>query len=172
MIDLAHYSAADRDHVFRDVAEFIETEGFVVVAKDHARPWGGFFVIDEAQSAPFIETFFPEVDAEETAGKVSPKILVVSPGARLSWQYHLRRSELWRVLAGDVAVVASPTDEEQAPVTRAPGDLVRLAQGERHRLIGCDHWGVVAEIWRHTDPTTPSDEADIVRVQDDFGRAS
>lgn len=27
-----------------------------------------------------------------------------------------------------------------------------------------------AEIWQHTDATRPSDEDDIIRVQDDFGR--
>ena len=41
---------------------------------------------------------------------------------------------------------------------------------QRHRLIGLDGWGIVAEIWRHTDAENPSDEDDIVRVQDDFGR--
>jgi mannose-6-phosphate isomerase len=29
---------------------------------------------------------------------------------------------------------------------------------------------VVAEIWQHTDADYPSDEEDIIRVQDDFGR--
>jgi hypothetical protein len=29
---------------------------------------------------------------------------------------------------------------------------------------------LVAEIWQHTDPENPSDEDDIVRVSDDFGR--
>jgi hypothetical protein len=33
-----------------------------------------------------------------------------------------------------------------------------------------DGWGIVAEIWRHTDVENPSNEEDIVRVQDDFGR--
>ena len=40
----------------------------------------------------------------------------------------------------------------------------------RHRLMGADNWGVVAEIWRHTNPSLPSEEDDIVRVQDDYGR--
>jgi len=29
---------------------------------------------------------------------------------------------------------------------------------------------MIAEIWQHTDAAQPSDEDDIVRVQDDFGR--
>ena len=31
-------------------------------------------------------------------------------------------------------------------------------------------FGVVAEIWQHTDLNNPSDENDIVRIQDDYGR--
>ena len=49
-------------------------------------------------------------------------------------------------------------------------EVVSLQQGERHRLIGTQGWGVVAEIWMHTDPNHPSDEADIVRLQDDYSR--
>ena len=50
------------------------------------------------------------------------------------------------------------------------GDTITLQQGERHRLIGLDVYAVIAEIWQHTDAIYPSDEDDIVRVQDDFGR--
>jgi len=50
------------------------------------------------------------------------------------------------------------------------GEIVRLKQGERHRLIGLETFGMIAEIWQHTDPANPSDESDIVRVQDDFAR--
>ena len=50
------------------------------------------------------------------------------------------------------------------------GELITLPTGMRHRLVGLDSWGVVTEIWQHTDATHPSDEADIVRLQDDFGR--
>lgn len=149
----------------------IESNGLSIVAKDDARPWGGFFVIDEAQAARFIETFFPGEDAAElTARKVSPKILVVAPGKRLSWQYHRRRAELWRVIEGPVKVTRNLEDNEVEPLDHAEGEVVRLAQGERHRLIGADTYGIVAEIWRHTDAEHPSDEDDIVRLQDDFGR--
>jgi hypothetical protein len=36
--------------------------------------------------------------------------------------------------------------------------------------VGLNEWGVLAEIWQHINPAHPSDEDDIVRVQDDFGR--
>jgi hypothetical protein len=50
------------------------------------------------------------------------------------------------------------------------GDQIILQQGERHRLIGLDDYSIVAEIWQHTDNNNLSDEEDIIRVQDDFGR--
>jgi len=67
-------------------------------------------------------------------------------------------------------VITSDSDTEGILKELGEGDLVRLAQGQRHRLVGLDSWGVLAEIWQHTDPSHPSDEEDIVRVQDDFGK--
>jgi hypothetical protein len=50
------------------------------------------------------------------------------------------------------------------------GDQIVLKQGDKHRLIVLDDYSVVAENWQHTDANYPSDEDDIIRVQDDFGR--
>ena len=50
------------------------------------------------------------------------------------------------------------------------GDQIKLKKGERHRLIGLTDYAVLAEIWQHTDPNNPSDENDIVRISDDYGR--
>jgi len=88
----------------------------------------------------------------------------------LSWQYHHRRAEIWQVVEGTVGIKRSNTDEEGELGEYGPKDQVKLQQGERHRLIGLAGWGIVAEIWQHTDASNPSDEDDIVRVQDDFGR--
>jgi hypothetical protein len=51
------------------------------------------------------------------------------------------------------------------------GNVISLEKGERHRLIGTDTWGIVAEIWVHSDSIHPSDEADIVRLEDDYSRS-
>ena len=162
----------DRAKIFSEVETVIQNLGYQVVANDFNRPWGGFFVIDENQTETFINEFFKEADTSsiQPGQKLSPKILVVAPNQRLSWQYHFRRSELWRVVNGPIAVARSLTDEQPDPGHYNNGDIVTLAQGERHRLIGLENWGIVAEIWQHTDPTKPSDENDIVRLQDDFGR--
>ncbi|RYD83095.1 MAG: phosphoheptose isomerase [Sphingobacteriales bacterium] len=143
-----------------------------IADKDTSRPWGGFLVIDEADAEIFIKNFFPELTKEELSisGKLSPKILIVAPNKKLSWQYHHRRAEVWRLINGTAGVVRSDDDTEKELTVLEPGDKIELQQGERHRLVGLNGWGIVAEIWRHTDAENPSDEDDIVRVQDDFGR--
>jgi mannose-6-phosphate isomerase-like protein (cupin superfamily) len=145
---------------------------FTIVTEDLSRPWGGFYVIDEMQAADFAKHFFPEEDFEELkiSEKLSPKILMVAPYKRLSWQYHHRRAEIWRCIDGEVAVATSHSNEEEEKHVLKVGDKIKLAKGQRHRLIGLDGWGIVAEIWQHTDAANPSDEDDIVRLQDDFGR--
>ena len=110
------------------------------------------------------------VDELRISGKLSPKILVVAPEQRLSWQYHHRRAEIWRVIQGPVGVATSDDDEQSNVRSMGAGESITLKQGERHRLVGLQSWGILAEIWQHTDAKSPSDENDIVRVQDDFGR--
>ena len=154
-----------------EVQQEIESYGFTIVAKDFERPWGAFLVIKEEEAQDFVNRFFDgiNVDTLRVEGKLSPKILIVKPGARLSWQYHHRRAEIWQVFRGEVGITRSDDDTEGKLVRIGAGDQVRLAQGERHRLIGLENYGIVAEIWQHTD-SVPSDEEDIVRLQDDYVR--
>jgi mannose-6-phosphate isomerase len=163
---------SERTTVFNKIEKEVEALGFRIDKQDRNRPWGGFFVIDESQAPQFIATYFPHLSLADFAGfeKLSPKILLVSPNKRLSWQYHFRRSEIWKVVGGTAGVVISDTDEQTDVRKLALGDIIELRQGERHRLVGLDEWGIIAEIWQHTDSEKPSDEDDIVRVQDDFGR--
>lgn len=161
-----------KTEVFKQVDKYLKENGFNIITQDQTRPWGGFFVIDETQSDKFIEFFLKDIPEakSQSIGKVSPKILIVEPAKRLSWQYHHRRSEVWKVIAGEAGVVTSDTDEENPMQTKNLNDVIILKKGERHRLIGTKGWGILAEIWQHTDPENPSNEDDIVRVTDDFGR--
>ena len=150
----------------------IQEIGFNIESIDFERPWGGFFVIDPVDTKKFIHQFHPEL-AEELASTnlpLSPKILCVAPGQRLSWQHHHRRAELWKIIEGKAAYKKSDTDLEGDINIMEINKTLTLGQGERHRLIGLNEWGIIAEIWQHTDATHPSDEDDIVRLQDDFGR--
>ena len=157
---------------FSLVQSELEDQHFRIVDKDHNRPWGGFFVIAEDQAQCFADVYFDGLDVSslKISGKLSPKILVVAPFKRLSWQYHHRRSEIWRIIQGQAGVVRSNTDSEHELEILNVGATLRLLQGERHRLVGLEDYAVVAEIWQHTDVANPSDEKDIVRLQDDFGR--
>jgi mannose-6-phosphate isomerase-like protein (cupin superfamily) len=164
--------SVDKAGIFIEVEKYLKALNLGIVAKDQERPWGGFFVIDELQAQQFGKLFFPEINLADLriSGKLSPKILLVQPDQRLSWQYHHRRAEIWRVIGGTAGVVTSLTDVEADKVELKSGDTIRLSQGQRHRLVGLKEWGIIAEIWQHTDANNPSDENDIVRVQDDFGR--
>jgi mannose-6-phosphate isomerase len=158
--------------MFKEIKKEIESFGFNVVSHDFERPWGGFLVIDETQTQDFSNKFFEglEVNTLKIAGKLSPKILIVKPNARLSWQYHNRRAEIWQVYKGTAGIIRSNSDKENEMKEYNEGDQIILKQGERHRLIGLNDYSIVAEIWQHTDKNNPSDEDDIIRVQDDFGR--
>lgn len=162
----------DKNQIEKSVERFLSDKGFTIAARDFEKPWGGYFVIADEQTSAFIREFFPEQaeELERSTEKLSPKILVVGPHLRLSWQYHDRRAELHKVVEGPVAYPLSETDEQPQPETYQEGELIVIPQGTRHRLVGLGDWGVVAEIWKHTDPMNPSNEEDNHRVQDDFGR--
>lgn len=158
-------------HRYEEIKKDIENYGFTIVDKDFDKPWGAFLRIKEEEVRSFTEQFFENIDLNKISykGKFSPKILIVKPGARLSWQYHLRRAEIWQVLKGPVGVIRSHDNSEKEMTKLEEGEQIFLSQGERHRLIGLESYGIIAEIWQHTH-FIPSDEKDIVRVQDDFKR--
>lgn len=164
----------DKSAVLDEVERYTRELGLTITDEDRQRPWGGFFVIAPESTNAFIETFFPEVDREDIyryGSELGPKILVVQPGEQLSWQYHHRRAELWKAIAGPVGVLISKTDEKpDAHLVLNPGELTQHDTEVRHRLIGLENWGVLAEIWQHSDPNQPSDESDIVRLEDNYGR--
>jgi mannose-6-phosphate isomerase-like protein (cupin superfamily) len=162
----------ERETAFKSVENYLQLKNFKIHSRVLDKPWGGFYVIDENDAPRFAEYFFP-ADAASMLGKnkLSPKILVVAPAKRLSWQYHHRRSEIWKLIAGFAGVIKSDDDIEKDLKEIEMGEIIRLKVGERHRLVGLPQgWGAVAEIWQHTDPASPSDENDIVRLQDDFNR--
>ena len=158
-------------NIFTEVREFLVNSGFTIISEDSTRPWGGFFVLNEIQIDKFCEVFFKGLDLNQLdkTQKLSPKILIIKPNSRLSWQYHERRSEIWQVYSGSVGVIRS-MDNSQGKLEYLKKDSrIELEQSERHRLIGLEDYSIVAEIWKHTH-AIPSDEYDIIRIEDDFGR--
>ena len=171
-MEIAFRINSSKAEVFTLVQDYLESLEFNILSKDDNRPWGGFFVFDEEDAEKFTNAFFQGYNVKDLKKeyKLSPKILLVEPGKRLSWQYHQRRAEIWRILQGQVGISISDTDFEPEGKLYKPGDIIQLGNRQRHRLKGLSEWGIVAEIWQHTDQNHPSDEEDIVRLKDDFGR--
>lgn len=166
---------ADKLKTVSKIQNILEDAGYKIAERDDQRPWGAFLRLENNQAETFIQEFFPGLTLQEAQlgianADLSPKILLVAPGQRLSWQYHDRRAERWAFLT-DGAYFKSETDEQGNPVTAISGDVVQFGKGERHRLVAqADAYTVVAEIWQHSDPVRPSNEDDIVRLADDYKR--
>ena len=158
--------------ILKEVELLLSNNNLNIISKDIDRPWGGFYVIDESQAQSFTSLFFNNLDVSKLSlsGKLSPKILVIKPKKRLSWQYHYRRSEIWSVIKGGIIVSKSDDDVEKELINLKAREQIEISKEERHRIIGTDKYALVAEIWIHTDKDNSSDEEDIVRVQDDFDR--
>ena len=158
--------------ILKDVELLLSNYNLNVISKDIERPWGGFYVLDESQAQYFASLFFNNLDVSKLSlsNKLSPKILVIKPKKRLSWQYHHRRSEIWSVIKGGIIVSKSDDNKERELINLKAGEQIEIKKEERHRIIGTNMYSLVAEIWMHTDIDNPSDEEDIVRIQDDFDR--
>jgi mannose-6-phosphate isomerase-like protein (cupin superfamily) len=113
-------SDTPKELIFEHVAEYLHLKNLKINKYDNTRPWGGFFVIEEAEAEKFIDLYFPGFTKEalNISGKLSPKILIVAPEKRLSWQYHNRRAEIWKLISGTAAVVNSDTDDHSAKARR------------------------------------------------------
>jgi mannose-6-phosphate isomerase-like protein (cupin superfamily) len=166
----------DKTIVLKEVVSLAEQSGYTVADIDDARPWGGFVRFDYKDGDNFVREFFPEVDPVEARlgnpdAELSPKILLVEPEQRLSWQMHHRRAERW-VFLTDGGYYKSMDPEDMGELVEAKaGDVVQFEAGECHRLVGAKtNMTLVAEIWQHTEQENPSDEDDIVRLQDDYKR--
>lgn len=166
-----------KQEVMRDLGDAAVGFGYEVVDTDMEKPWGGFIRFDTKDAGDFVRNFFPGLDINEARLgnddiELSPKFLLVAPGARLSWQRHGRRAERWSYITSG-AYHKSLDPNNQGELTFAqPGSVIQFQNGECHRLVGLegDKYTLVAEIWQHVDPSNLSDESDIERLADDFNR--
>lgn len=108
------------------------------------RPWGTY-----------------EVLLDEPDHKV--KRISVQPGKRLSYQVHARRSEHWFIVRGVGAVTLDGTRIEVKA-----GSAVDIAMGASHRI---ESSGPDDLVFIEVQRGDYFGEDDIVRLEDDFGRA-
>jgi mannose-6-phosphate isomerase len=108
------------------------------------RPWGTFTVLDERDG-------------------YKVKRIEVLPGKRLSYQKHAQRAEHWVVVQGTARVTL---DDQEISVPS--GQAIDIPVGAAHRVENPDRELLVfIEVQRGSY----LGEDDIVRLQDDFGRA-
>ena len=159
------------EEIANQARQILKEQGFEIIEEDLRRPWGGYFKISDSQIEKFIREYFSDAKIPNTHFNLSPKFMFWAPGGRLSWQVHDKRLELWKVVKGPAGVFLSETDQQpNQPEIFQQGDTISMKQGTRHRSSGLPNWAIIAEIWVHTNPDELSDEADIRRISDDYGR--
>lgn len=85
------------------------------------------------------------------------KILEVTKGHRLSYQYHEQKKETMHVYEGEMKLVHDGGD-----VTLKAGDSVTLHPGDKHRIDAITDVKVIEVSTSHLE--------DVVRIEDDYGR--
>lgn len=162
-----------RNDAIDRVRDYFRSRNYKITRQDLRRPWGFFFYFDPGQTEKFAAEFFESVELTDidTSLPLQPKVLVFEPGQQTSWQYHFRRSEIQRAITRCVLAASSHTDELGPKRVYKFGEVISSAPLVRH-FVGApeDEWGAVVEIWQHTDPRNPSNEDDIKRIQDLYGR--
>jgi mannose-6-phosphate isomerase len=108
------------------------------------RPWGGFQTIEEGRG-------------------YKVKRLLVRPGQRLSLQRHRFRAEHWVVVSGSPRVIVSGR-----PKRLKPRRAVDVPRGAWHRI---ENPGRVPVVLIEVQHGLYLGEDDIIRRQDDYGRA-
>jgi mannose-6-phosphate isomerase len=109
------------------------------------RPWGEYLVLDDA------------------AADHKVKRITVNPGQRLSYQKHAKRSEHWFVVSG----LAGVTRDGAITEVKA-GEAIDIPVGTAHRV---ENIGTEALVFIEVQHGSYFGEDDIVRLEDDFGRA-
>lgn len=164
-----------KKQIVDSIDELLVDAHFTIVERHDTKPWGAYIRISSSEAHKFIKDFFPGLSLKDAQlgvanAELSPKVLIVSPGQRLSWQYHNRRAERWSFITPGL-FNKSQTDDLGDVNSADTGEVVQFLRNERHRLVGRqDGYTIVAEIWQHTEANEPSDENDIIRLADDYKR--
>ena len=108
------------------------------------RPWGTFTVLDEGDG-------------------FKVKRIEVLPGKRLSYQKHSQRAEHWVVVQGTAKVTLDDRD-----IIVEAGGAIDIRIGSAHRV---ENPGEQTLLFIEVQRGDYLGEDDIVRLQDDFGRA-
>jgi mannose-6-phosphate isomerase len=115
-----------------------------MTSDESVRPWGSY-----------------EVHADEADHKI--KTITVSPAMRLSYQKHGRRAEHWFVVRGQGTVTLDGVEHRVVA-----GSAIDVPVGVAHRI---QNDGAELLVFIEVQHGDYFGEDDIVRLEDDFGRA-
>ena len=96
--------------------------------------------------------------------KYAGKVIFVKKGHRLSLQYHRKKDETLYIYEGKALLEIEGSDGRMVPMLVQSGQCIRVPPRTRHRLEAI-------EDTTFFEVSTPELE-DVVRVEDDYGRAS
>jgi mannose-6-phosphate isomerase len=108
------------------------------------RPWGSYTILEERE-------------------RYKVKRIEVLPQSRLSYQRHEKRSEHWVLVEGEALVTL-----EGKEVRLSPGGSIDIPRMAAHRILNPGK-GPLVFIEVQTGDSFGED--DIIRLEDDFGRA-
>jgi mannose-6-phosphate isomerase len=131
-------------NVYEEVLRMEATKAAPASPTFEQRPWGSYTVLDEGHH-------------------YKVKRLEILPGKRLSYQKHTQRAEHWMVVQGTARVTL-----EGREITVETGGTTEVPLGAAHRIANLEsELLVLIEIQRGSY----LGEDDIIRLQDDYGRA-
>ena len=107
------------------------------------RPWGRYFVLDDNLEYKI-------------------KRIEVNPKSRLSYQYHMKRSETWVIINGEGIVTI-----EGKIKNIYKGDTIIIPKSAKHRI---ENTGNDKLIFIEVQTGTYFGEDDIIRIEDDYNR--
>jgi len=107
------------------------------------RPWGRFYVLHNEPNYKL-------------------KRIEVDPGERLSYQYHLKRSEAWTIVEGIGTITLNDETKDYSK-----GQTILIPQGIKHRI---ENKGNDNTIFIEVQTGSYFGEDDIVRLEDDYNR--
>jgi len=96
--------------------------------------------------------------------KYAGKVILVRKGHRLSLQYHEKKDETLYIYEGKALFEIEGSDGRMTSKVVQPGQCIRVPPRTRHRLEAIEDT-IFFEV------STPELD-DVVRVEDDYGRAS
>lgn len=90
------------------------------------------------------------------------KRIIVKPGESPSYQYHLKRSEIWVIVKGKAAIKI-----DDVVMTHSVGDIIKIPKEAKHQVTNIGDEDVV---FVEIQLGEYFGEDDIVRLEDKYGR--